>query len=165
MVERFKFNQQAIEWRRNIVLQKLAQGYSQIEIAKELQLHQSTISLDCQYLRIKSQEEMKIHLQDTIPFQYQKTMTGLTQVLYDLWDIAKHSTKMSERLQAYAQINDCYKHIMEASTNSTTINRAMEFVLDINQKKLEQDQEPQQQGPPPVKESDPIQEEVTEESE
>jgi hypothetical protein len=164
MSKQFKFNQSAIEWRRNIVLQKLAQGYSQIEIAKELQLHQSTISLDCQYLRIKSQEEMKTHLQDTIPFQYQKTMTGLTQVLYDLWDIAKHSTKMSERLQAYAQINESYKYLMDMSTNSATITRAMEFVLDIDQKKLQQEPEQQQQDPSPVEEAESVQE-VTEESE
>jgi DNA-binding NarL/FixJ family response regulator len=35
-----------IEWRRNMVLSKLVQGHSQAEIAKELKLHPSTISLD-----------------------------------------------------------------------------------------------------------------------
>jgi hypothetical protein len=145
MREQFKFDKAAIEWRRNIVLQKLSMGWSQSEIAAELKLHPSTISLDCQYLRIKSQEEMKSYLQDTIPFQHKQTMTGLTQVLRDLWEIAKHSTKISERLQAYALINESYKHIMDMSTNPASITRAMEFVMDINQKKIQQETEPSQE--------------------
>jgi DNA-binding NarL/FixJ family response regulator len=39
-----KFTKSMIEWRRNAVLSKLAKGFSQAEIAKELQLqlHPST---------------------------------------------------------------------------------------------------------------------------
>jgi DNA-binding NarL/FixJ family response regulator len=44
-----KHTKNMIEWRRNTVLSKLAKGYSQAEIAKELQLHPSTISLDVQF--------------------------------------------------------------------------------------------------------------------
>jgi DNA-binding NarL/FixJ family response regulator len=51
MSDNFKFTKSAIEWRRNTVLAKLAKGYSQSDIAKELQLHPSTISLDVQFLK------------------------------------------------------------------------------------------------------------------
>ena len=46
-----------IGWRRDFVLQKLSKGWNQTQIAKELQLHPATISLDVQFLREQAQQE------------------------------------------------------------------------------------------------------------
>jgi hypothetical protein len=95
-------------------------------------------------------------------------MSGLQQVLQKVWDIAEHSEKTSEKLEAYGLINNCYKYINDMSTDSTIISKALKFVLDIQKGKEEQVQEiqqdQQQERPPPVERADPIQE-ATDESE
>ena len=48
---RSKMQQQQIEWRRVKVLELSSQGYSQIEIATNLQMDKSIISRDLVYLR------------------------------------------------------------------------------------------------------------------
>jgi predicted transcriptional regulator len=40
-----------VDWRRDKVQQLLVRGYSQWDVAKELQIDQSTVSRDVQYLR------------------------------------------------------------------------------------------------------------------
>jgi hypothetical protein len=45
-------------------------GWSQAEIAKELQLHPSTISLDVQYLKEQAKEELQSHISERLPFEY-----------------------------------------------------------------------------------------------
>jgi predicted transcriptional regulator len=40
-----------VDWRRNKVQQLLVRGYSQWDVAEELQIDQSTVSRDIQYLR------------------------------------------------------------------------------------------------------------------
>jgi DNA-binding NarL/FixJ family response regulator len=43
----------ALEWRRNKVLELASQGYNQSEISKILQISQPTINRDLSYLRMK----------------------------------------------------------------------------------------------------------------
>ena len=40
-----------VDWRRNKVQQLLVRGYSQWDVVEELQIDQSTVSRDVQYLR------------------------------------------------------------------------------------------------------------------
>ena len=77
MSDDFKFTKSAIEWRRNTVLTKLAKGYSHSDIAKELQLHPSTITLDAQFLKEQAQQELETHIHETIPLEYKRAKTGL----------------------------------------------------------------------------------------
>jgi hypothetical protein len=64
----------------------------------------------------------------------------LQQVLQRVWNIAETSERMSEKLQAYSLINDCYKYINDMSTDSTIISKALKFVLDNNKEQLQQPQ-------------------------
>jgi IS30 family transposase len=167
MCANFKYDKENIELRRGRVLELAARGKSQIQIAKELNVSNSTISLDLQYTKCKAQEHLQTHIQDTVVLQWEKTMSGLQQVLQKVWDIAEHSTKTSEKLEAYGLINTCYKYINDMSTDSTIISKALKFVLDNSKEQLQNQQQEQQDPssvPAPVEESDPMQE-VTEESE
>ena len=73
--------QQQIEWRRAKVLELTSQGYTQIEIATNLKVDRSIISRDVAFLREKSQDNLKTHIQDKLPEEYQNCMTGINQVL------------------------------------------------------------------------------------
>lgn len=77
-----------VEWRRNKVQQLLVQGYGQWDIADELKIDQSTVSRDSQYLRQQAQENLKTHIQQKLPEEYQRCLTGMNQVLKLSWQIA-----------------------------------------------------------------------------
>ncbi len=60
-----------VDWRRSKVLELLVQGQNQYDIAEVLQISQSTISRDVQYLRSKAKEEIKLHINEKLPEEYQ----------------------------------------------------------------------------------------------
>jgi IS30 family transposase len=145
-----KMQQQQIDWRRAKVLELSSQGYSQIEIATNLQMDKSVISRDIAYLRQQAQDNLKMHIQDKLPEEYQNCMTGINQVLKICWEIVNKSRNVSNNdndgqtvtmtdnktvLQALALINDCYKHIMDLTTNGVVITDAIKFV-QTNKEKL-----------------------------
>jgi DNA-binding NarL/FixJ family response regulator len=56
-----------VDWRRNKVQQLLVRGYSQWDVAEELQIDQSTVSRDVQYLRHQAQANLQKHIQQKLP--------------------------------------------------------------------------------------------------
>jgi hypothetical protein len=142
--------QQQIEWRRAKVLELSSQGYSQIEMATNLQMDKSVISRDMAYLRQQAQDNLKMHIQDKLPEEYQNCMTGINQVLKICWDIVNRSRNVNQGdndgqivattdnktvLQALALINDCNKYKMDLTTNGVVITDAIKFV-QTNKEKL-----------------------------
>ena len=140
-----------IEWRRAKVLELSSQGHNQSEIATIMQVGISTINRDTIYLRQQAQENLKIHVQQKLPEEYQRCLTGMNQVLKLSWQIANNNTKGQDhndnnnntlttgdertRLQALSLINDCYKYIMDLTTNGVIITDAIKFV-QTNKEKL-----------------------------
>ena len=74
------------------------------------------------YLRNEAQENLKSHIQDKLPEEYQNCMTGINQVLKICWEIVNKSRNLNNDngqtvtmtdnktvLQALALINDCNK--------------------------------------------------------
>jgi predicted transcriptional regulator len=142
-----------VDWRRNKVQQLLVRGYSQWDVAEELQIDQSTVSRDIQYLRQQAQENLHKHIQQKLPEEYQHCLSGMNQVLKLSWQIANNITSrqygqdhndnidslttgdVRTRLQALSLINDCYKYIMDLTTNGVVITDAIKFV-QTNKEKL-----------------------------
>jgi predicted transcriptional regulator len=140
-----------VDWRRNKVQQLLVRGYSQWDVAEELQIDQSTVSRDVKYLRQNAQANLHKHIQQKLPEEYERCSTGMNQVLKLSWQIANNNTKGQEynennntittgdertRLQALSLINDCYKYIMDITTNGIVITDAIKFV-QTNKEKLD----------------------------
>jgi hypothetical protein len=144
-----KMQQQQIEWRRVKVLELSSQGYSQIEIAKNLHVDKSVVSRDMSFLRQQAQDNLKLHIQDKLPEEYQNCMTGINQVLKICWEIVNKSRNVNNDngnqtvtmidnktvLQALALINDCNKYKMDLTTNGVVITDALKFV-QTNKEKL-----------------------------
>jgi hypothetical protein len=127
---------QQIEWRRAKVLELSSQGHSQREIADIIHVGIGTVNRDLSYLSQQAQDNLKTHIQQKLPEQYQKCMTGLTQVLKVGWDIAHNdSSSPANRLAALSLINDSYKYIMDLTTNGIVITDAIKFV-QTNKEKL-----------------------------
>jgi hypothetical protein len=118
-----------IEWRRGRVLELSSQGRTEREIAGILQVGKTTVDRDLAFLGKQSQENLKTHLSQIIPAQYQKCMNGITQVLKMAWNIViLDSVNHASKLQALSLINDCYKYQMDLTTNAGILADAMKFV-------------------------------------
>ena len=133
-----------VDWRRNKVQQLLVRGYSQWDVAEELQIDQSTVSRDIQYLRQQVQKNLQKHIHQKLPEEYQRCLTGMNQVLKLIWQIANNTrlegqvhndnsntvTTSDDRtiLQALSLINDCNKYKMDLTTNGVVITDAIKFV-------------------------------------
>lgn len=162
MSEQFKFHKSAIEWRRGVVLQKLSEGYSQSEIAQELKLHPSTISLDCQWLRETSAQNLHVHIEERIPEQYQRCRAGYEIVLRRSWEIANNpNSKTSEVLDSLKLFSDTHTKLKELSTDEKTIDQAISWIEKKKEilKQQEQEQQEQEQSQSIVEEEELEQEE------
>jgi predicted transcriptional regulator len=72
---------QQVEWRRRQVFELSSKGQSQTEIARILQISESTISRDLDYLRQQSKNNIEKYIDDKLPEEYEKCMVGLTAIL------------------------------------------------------------------------------------
>ncbi len=124
-----------VDWRRNKVLELLVQGQNQYDIAEVLQISQPTISRDVQYLRSKAKEEIKLHINEKLPEEYQRCLTGINQVLKIAWDMANKLPQDNRlKLQALSLANDCYKYKMDLLTNASVLSDAIKFVENSRDK-------------------------------
>ena len=145
-----KMQQQQIEWCRAKVLELSNQGHNQIEKATNLQVDRSIVSRDMAYLKQKAYENLKTHIQDKLPEEYQNCMVGINQVLKICWEIVNKFRNVDNDngngqtisvidnktvLQALALINDCNKYKMDLTTNGVVITDAIKFV-QTNKEKL-----------------------------
>ena len=130
------------------MLELSSQGNSQPEISRTLQISLGTVNKDLSYLRQLAQENLKTHIQDKLPEEYQNCMTGINQVLKICWEIVNKSKNINDDngqtvtmtdnkivLQALALINDCNKYKMDLTTNGVVITDAIKFV-QTNKEKL-----------------------------
>jgi hypothetical protein len=78
-------------------------------------------------------------------------MVGMKRNLQQTLEIAETTADPKTKLQARAIANDCYKYIMDLTTNGVVITDAIKYVqgqmdhLSTQEKKLLQDIKPKQQ--------------------
>ena len=106
-----------LRWRRTQVLELSSQGFSDRDIASKLQVSPLTVYRDSRYLRKLAQENLRKHIHETLPEEYQKCMAGMKSNLKETLDIANSVTDPRVKLQARAIVSDCYKFILDMSTN------------------------------------------------
>ena len=165
-VEQQQPKQQHIEWRRARVLELSSQGRTEREIATILKVGPATVGRDLSYLNKQARENLKSHVQDRLPDQYQKCMNGLNQVLKIGWNIIQSdSSSAANRLQALALVNDSYKYIIDLTTNGVVVTDAIKYVqskmdhLNTQEKRLLLDIKPKQQQEEEEKENGELNEE------
>jgi predicted transcriptional regulator len=139
-----------IQWRRTKVLELSSQGNTQSDIAKTLHVGEATVSRDISSLRQQAQLNLRTHINDKLPEEYQNCMVGINQVLKICWEIVNKFRNVDNNngngqtmtvidnktvLQALALINDCNKYKMDLTTNGVVITDAIKFV-QTNKEKL-----------------------------
>jgi hypothetical protein len=121
-----------IQWRRAKVLELSSQGNTQSDIAKTLHVGEATVSRDISSLRQQAKINLRTHINDKLPEEYQNCMVGINQVLKICWEIVNKSRNVDNDngsgqtmtvidnktvLQALALINDCNRYKMDLTTN------------------------------------------------
>jgi transcriptional regulator len=71
----------SLECRRNKVLELSSQGHNQSEISRILQVSQPTFNRDVLYLRHQAKDNIKKHVDERLPEEYEKCITGLNSIL------------------------------------------------------------------------------------
>jgi predicted transcriptional regulator len=117
-----------VEWRRRQVFELSSKGQSQIEIAKTLQISESTISRDLDFLRQQSKHNIKRYIDEQLPEEYEKCLVGLNAITKEAWNTAYNSEDRREKIQALSLAKECYSMKLELLTNATVVDDAIRFV-------------------------------------
>ena len=119
---------QQLEWRRARVLELASEGYTQREIAHSLQVDLTAVNRDIQFLRQQAQENLQHHIHETVPEEYQKCMTGTKRNLKQILEIGDAATDPRIKLESRRIANDCYRYIMDLTTNGIVVTDAIKYV-------------------------------------
>jgi len=99
------------------VLTLHSKGFSQSEIAKKLNVNQSTVSRDLDEIRRKARKTLDHYMREEIPNELQIYISGLNEITKNLWQIVedKQNTKITTRDRTYvlSLLMQCYSKRME----------------------------------------------------
>ncbi len=117
-----------VEWRRRQVLELSSKGQSQTEIGRTLQISESTISRDLDYLRTQSRHNIKRYVDETLLEEYEKCLVGLNAITKEAWTTAHNAEDKREKIQALSLAKECYSIKLDLLTNATVVDDAIRFV-------------------------------------
>ena len=94
-----------------------------------MQVALGTVNRDLQFLRQEAKVNIHRYIDEKLPFEYQKCLTGLEAILGKTWDIANNSNSSErDRLQAISVGMQAYGMKIDLLTNATVVERAVQFV-------------------------------------
>ena len=128
--------EQQIEWRRSKIFELSVKGFSQSEIARMLEIPKVTISRDISFLREQSKKNIKEHISDKLPLEYNKCISGLEEIVKEAWIICVNSEKngnTKDKISSLALIKDTYSEKMNLLTNASLLQDSIKFVNETKQ--------------------------------
>ena len=133
-----KMKQREIEWRRSKVLELSSKGNSQAEISRILSISKTTINRDIDYLRTLAKENIKQHIEERLPYEYEQCLQGITQIIQQAWTISENARdeEKREKLQSLSLAKDCYSIKMDLLTNSNLLKDSIKFVESKKEEKI-----------------------------
>lgn len=126
-----KVKQQQIAWRRDMVLDLSSKGLTEREIAKTLNISQTTIHRDIDILRQQARQNISSYIDEQLPTEYQKCLVGITAIMKESWktaETAESEGNRRDKLQALALAKECYAMKLDLLSSATVIDRAIKFV-------------------------------------
>ena len=113
-----------------------SRGYSQSEIARKLNVNQSTVSRDIAELRKKARGSLDLYVKEEIPNEFQFYISGLNQIIKNLWDIIedKQNTKITVKDRTYvlSLLMQCYSRRIEMLVGGPDMKmNAKKYIDDI----------------------------------
>lgn len=125
--------QNRVEWRREQAQLLASHGYSQRDIASKLQVSLGTVNKDISFLREQAKKNIQEYIDEKIPEEYEKCLTGINSILKESWDIANNAKDSREKMQALSLAKDCYSQRLDLLTNSSVISDSIRFIQKSKQ--------------------------------
>jgi hypothetical protein len=127
----FKYNRANIELRRSKCLELLSKGHSQNDISKTLNVSPALISLDIQFLREQARSNLRYHLQEKLPFEHSRALTGLNDLLKKANGILDNANDPKLQLNTINVLANLYAGILTMATDGNIIQQAMDRVEEL----------------------------------
>ncbi|MGI0043495.1 MAG: ECF-type sigma factor, partial [Nitrososphaeraceae archaeon] len=113
--------QNQIAWRQEKVLELAGNGYSEREIANQMQISDTTIHRDLILLREQAKEHIHKYIDERVPFEYQKTLAGLEGIIKNMSNIIFTSTDNEEIMKASSIKMQAYNLRMEMVSSANLV--------------------------------------------
>jgi predicted transcriptional regulator len=124
-VQEMSTKMQQVEWRRRQVFELSSKSQSQTEIARMLQISESTISRDLDHLRQQSKHNIRRYIDERLPEEYEKCLVGLNAITKEAWNTANQTEDKREKIQALSLAKECYSMKLDLLTNATVVDDAI----------------------------------------
>ncbi|MGH9985284.1 MAG: LuxR C-terminal-related transcriptional regulator [Nitrososphaeraceae archaeon] len=125
---RSEINRQQIKWRHSRVLQLAADGYSEREIAAQLQISQPTIHRDLALLKQQAKQQINEYITHQVPFEYKKTLAGLEGIIKSMSNVISKATDNKEIMQASGIKMQALNMKMEMVSGANLVEEAIDLV-------------------------------------
>lgn len=151
-----------LEWRRSKVLELSSQGYSQTEIAKELQLSIPTIHREIQQIKKESRSSLQEYFEQDLPTELRKTRILCDMIIKDAYNIIRDTTDDRTKTDALRLI-----HNVAISKKDLMLDiKAMDAVIDMTiQAKAKLNEVRHSATSPTITDTDTVTEDTDEETE
>ena len=94
------------ENRLSKILSLHVMGLSQVEIASELKVNQSTVSRDLQYIKQESRRRIDKYLREDVPFEYERYLATFDEISKKLWKtVNDFNTDPKDKIRALSLLN------------------------------------------------------------
>jgi copper homeostasis protein CutC len=97
-------------------------------IARLLEISHPTVSRDMQWLRNQAKEQIRKYIDEQVPLEYHKTLTGLQNIIKSMSDIISKSTDNKEIMQASGIKMQALNMKMELVSNANLVHEAIDLV-------------------------------------
>jgi DNA-binding transcriptional regulator LsrR (DeoR family) len=123
--------QQQLQSRRHRVLSLLSEDYSQNEIASLLQVSPASISKDVAYLKDQSRLQLRVHLKQTFPLEYQQALINLKSIRRQAREMLKKpETDDRIKTRLFIVIKDITESIMKLVLQGDAMDDTITFMED-----------------------------------
>lgn len=123
-----RYREDLIELRRAKVVELLSKGLNQSEVAKQLGVDKATISRDVKELKEGARERIKAHVEETLPFEHEKALAGLGQIIKSAWVLAESTKDERTRIAALQLAKDGYITQRDFLSDSNVLNKTLKWI-------------------------------------
>jgi predicted transcriptional regulator len=122
----------AIDLRRERVLELTSQGYSQRQIANMLQTSHRTVGFDQIFLRQKAKDNIRHYTDERLPEEYEKCLVSINSINREAWTIVQGTEDNKEKIQALSLAKECCSMKLDLLIKVSVMDDAVRFVHEYH---------------------------------
>ena len=115
-----------IEWRRDKVREYSIKGYTQRDIATELQVSLGLVEKDLKFLRENAKHNIEHYIDEYLPAEFQYCLDALNMIVKEMWTLKTEDNR--ELMQSRTLIKECCAMRIDLLSTATVVDRAVKFV-------------------------------------